>query len=140
MLGKIWFHTILFRWGKRILLWSHFRFPPNSNLRQKGAFLFKSPKRYCSRQLPLPCANKLFFCINLICKSILPALWKKKGGSAMFGILMAWSLLSKAGSIQKKYIIGFENWFTSNISHIYSQLVWKCPHFNKKKWMWKKRC
>ena len=57
MLWKIWFHTILFRWGKRILLWSHFRFPPNSNLSQKGAFLFKSPERYCSRHPPLPCAN-----------------------------------------------------------------------------------
>ena len=61
MLGKIWFHTILFRWGKRILLWSHFRFPPNSNLSQKGAFLFKSPERYCSRHPPLPYANKHFF-------------------------------------------------------------------------------
>ena len=51
----------------------------------------------------------------------------------MFGILMTWSLLSKAGSIQKKYIIGFENWFTSTILHTYSKLIWKCPHFNTKK-------
>ena len=34
---------------------------------------------------------------------------------------------------RKKYIIGFENWFTSTILHTYSKLIWKCPHFNTKK-------